>query len=165
MGKRMGRPKFAHKVHVIVEELTSQSDLGLRPCRSASLFSPVYRGAHYVWIKLMDTDGLLVGPRQVMPGEGRDPDQPVELLVGVIVQSEDTTSKSKPNPFGKAAIAHVPNGLWVYTKTHGRQRLDIIHVVMVLPRGAAPHQRQSFETASRNVKNVADVMPECEIWK
>ena len=143
MAKSRGRPKFTTNIRLAVEELTGDKELNLEQCRSWTLFSPVFR-SDYEWIKLMDTDGLLVGSRLVRDGEGRDPDTPVELFVGVVVQSEDSTSQSKPNPFGKAAIAHTPNGVWVDTKDDGRRRLDIIHVVMVLPKGELRTGRRSL---------------------
>jgi hypothetical protein len=110
----------------------------------------------------MDSDGLLVAPRVVRDGEGGAPTKQVELLVGVVVQSEDATSQTKPNPLGKAALAHVPNGVWVDTTNEGRRRLDRVLVVFVLPKGAAPQRKKKFAAAKRNVENAATLMPDVE---
>lgn len=158
-----GNVKFTKRARMAVEELQVTSDLGFLTLKSGSLFSPVLRGDNYEWVKIMDSDGLLVAPRKVKDGEGAAPKDQVELLVGVIIQSEDATSQTKPNPIGKAAIAHVPNGVWFDTRNEGRRRLDRCHILMLLPKGAAPKQQTKFNTAKRNVTNAADMMPDCEI--
>ena len=76
----------------------------------------------------------------------------------MVVQSEDTTSQTKPNPVGKAAVVHIPNGVWVNVEGEGRYRLDRVLVVFVLPKGAAPKHRKNFATAKRNVENAASFM-------
>jgi len=63
--------------------------------------------------KVMDSDGLLVGRRRVKDGEGAKPTEEVNLFIGVVIQSEDSTSQTKPNPFGKAAIGTIRDGIWV----------------------------------------------------
>jgi hypothetical protein len=125
---------------------------------TGSLFSPVYRKRNYRWAKVMDSDGLLVSYRKVHAGEGGAPVTDVRLLLGVVVQSEDSTSQTKPNPLGKAALPSVPNGIWVDLKGEGRRRIDRVLVVFVLPEGAAPSRRKRFMTAKRNVENAADLM-------
>lgn len=110
----------------------------------------------------MDSDGLLIRKRTVSDGEGASPANTVELRIGVVIQSEDTTSQTKPNPFGKAAIGTVRNGIWVDLKTEGRVRLDRTYVLFLLPKGAPAKERKSFETAKRNVENAADAMPDAE---
>jgi hypothetical protein len=157
-----GNKKFTARARDAVASLWRDGDLQLLEVSSGSLFSPVLRGSDYEWIKLMDSDGLLVAPRKVKTGEGTDPLNEVEILIGVVVQSEDTTSQTKPNPFGKAAITHVRNGVWVDVKGEGRRRLDRVHVLMLLPKGASSAHAKKFNTAKRNVRNASDVMPDCE---
>jgi hypothetical protein len=156
-----GRTKFTKNLRNAVEQLIEDPDLGLWDTKSWSLFSPVFRG-DYIWIKVMDCDGLLVGPRRVKDGEGAKPAEDVNLTVGVVVQSEDSTSQTKPNPFGKAAICHTPNGIWVDRSNGERVRLDRLHILFVLPKGAPPAQQRSFETAKRNVINAAGAMRDTE---
>jgi len=110
----------------------------------------------------MDSDGMLVARRQVIKGEGASPPNEVELLVGVILQSEDSTSQTKPNPLGKAALNHIPNGVWVDVENDERRRLDRVHVLLVLPKGVAPKNAARFKTAQRNVENAAAFMPDAE---
>lgn len=110
----------------------------------------------------MDSDGLLVGRRRVKDGEGAKPAKEVNLFIGVVIQSEDSTSQTKPNPFGKAAIGTIRDGIWVDLKGEGRVRLDRAYVLFVLPEGAPTNEKKKFETAKRNVKNAADAMPDAE---
>ncbi len=157
-----GNTKFTARARDAVVALWGDADLALLELNSGSLFSPVLRGGDYEWIKLMDSDGLLVAPRKIKAGEGAKPLGDAELLVGVVIQSEDATSQTKPNPFGKAAIGHVRNGVWADVKGEGRRRLDRVYVLMILPKGAAPKHQKAFATAKRNVENAADLMPDCE---
>jgi|SRR5208282_2359800 len=156
-----GRTKFTKNLTKAVKRLVGDSKLGLDETRSGSLFSPVLSGS-YKWVKVMESDGLLVRERQVKGGEGANPANKVSLRIGVVIQSEDTTSQGKPNPFGKAAIGTIRNGIWVDLKTEGRVRLDRTYVLFLLPKGAPAKQRKTFETAKRNVENAADAMPDAE---
>lgn len=157
-----GNSKFTKRLGVSVEALHTESDLGLLPLRSGSLFSPIFQNGKYRWAKVMDSDGMLVARRQVIKGEGASPPNEVELLVGVILQSEDSTSQTKPNPLGKAALNHIPNGVWVDVENDERRRLDRVHVLLVLPKGVAPKNAARFKTAQRNVENAAAFMPDAE---
>jgi len=158
-GMAKGNSKFTKRLRDAVESLHDDADLDLLTYTSGSLFTPVFKSGAYKWAKVMDSDGLLVAERAV--GEGVDagaaPPQAVKLLVGVVIQSEDATSQTKPNPLGKAALAHVPNGVWV-DLAGVRRRLDRVHVVFVLPKGAAPKHAKRFATAKRNVENAAALM-------
>lgn len=163
----MAKTKFTTRLKNAVDGLHGRDGSGFIRTRSSSLYSPVFRERKYSWAKLMDSDGLFVGRRKVHDGEGGAPDQGVQLLMGVVVQSEDSTSQTKPNPFGKAALPHVPNGVWVDLRpeddepsTLGRHRLDRLLVLFVLPKGAAAKHRKSFDTAKRNVENAAILMPD-----
>jgi len=167
-GFYMTQTKFTERLREAVIKL-DDGKIGLISCRSRSLFSPVFRNRKYQWAKLMDCDGLLVTRRLVHDGEGGSPLDEVSLLMGVVIQCEDTTSQSKPNPFGKASLPHVPNGVWVdvskkqsQSANGGRLRLDRVLILFVLPKGAAPTQRKKFETAKRNVENAAILMPDAE---
>ncbi len=157
-----GNSKFTKRLREAVRQLQPNADLKLCPCRSGSLFTPVFESGKYLWAKVMDSDGLFVAERSVVQGTsaGAAPAQSVALLVGVVVQSEDATSQTKPNPLGKAALPHLPNGVWVDLDDGQRRRLDRVHVLFVLPKGAAPKHVKSFATAKRNVENAAAFMPD-----
>jgi hypothetical protein len=160
-----GNVKFTRRLGAAIHDLGKIESLGLHACVSRSLYSPVAmpRG-QYAWAKIMDCDGLLVGERQVKQGEGADTTRPVTLRFGVVIQSEDATSQSKPNPLGKASLSHIPNGVWVNLKKAGRVRLDRVLVVFLLPKGATPAHAAKFSTAKRNVENAAKLMPDCK-WR
>lgn len=159
-----GRTKFTRNLRDALARLANDRSLGLEQTHSVSLFSPIFDG-DYKWTKIMDSDGLLVGARRVKenPGEGRKPGNDVYLRVGVIIQSEDSTSQTKPNPLGKAAVGAISTGVWVDLKNGERVRLDCVRVLFVLPRGAPPSQQRTFDTAKRNVTNAAHSMPDVEI--
>jgi len=156
-----GNIKFTTRVRNAVDELSNDASLDLMVLKSGSLFSPVFRNGDYEWIKVMDSDGVLVGQRKVKNGEGANPTEEIGLLVGVVIQSEDATSQTKPNPLGKAAIGLVWHGIWVDVQNEGRRKMDHVHVLMLLPKGAAPKYQKSFATAKRNVENAASMMPDC----
>jgi hypothetical protein len=103
----------------------------------------------------MDSDGLLIKTKTV---KSDNPDQLTELRIGVIVQSEKTTSLSKPNPFGKALVGKLPLGIWVDVKDKAsgackRVRLDHAYVLFVLPTPAASAQAKVSAKAAQNVEN------------
>lgn len=157
-----GSSKFTARLGDAVDVLHEDTDLGLLPLSSGCLFSPILEKGRYRWAKVMDSDGTLVAPRGVSDGEGGKTRKQVELLVGVVLQSEDSTSQTKPNPLGKAALSHIPNGIWIDVEKEGRRRLDRVHVLLVLPKGVAPQHAKDFKTAQRNVKNAAAFMPDAE---
>lgn len=136
---------------------------GLLEAKSQRLFSPVWRDRRYRWINLMDSDGTLVGKRPVVGMSGSASESPVELTIGVLIQSEFTTSGTKPNPLGKAAISEAPLGVWVDLKGGTRVRLDRADIRFVLPEPASPAKRAQFKTASMNVLNAAETFADCEV--
>lgn len=158
----MANAKFTERLRAAWRSILDKESTRLVQCKTGSLFSPVYRSGKYEWVKVMDSDGLLVADRKVHPGEGAAPSAEVNLLLGVVLQSEDATAQGKPNPIGKAALAHIPNGIWIDTQEEdaGRRRLDRVLVLFLLPRGAAPNKQPKFATAKRNVLNASDIMPD-----
>lgn len=126
---------FATRLRRAVEDVALEAALSPVHTRSGSLYSPVYRDGKYVWAKVMDSDGLFVTERIIHDDEGAALPFASHLLLGAIIQSEDSTSQSKPNPLGKASLGHVPNGIWVNTTDGRRRRLDRVQIVFVLPKG------------------------------
>jgi hypothetical protein len=150
---------FTTRLRRAVEALAPDPRLSPIATVGGSLYSPVYRSGKYTWAKVMDSDGLFVSRRAIHDDQGAATKGRSFLLLGVIIQSEDSTSQTKPNPIGKASLGHISNGIWINT-TEGRLRLDRIQVVFVLPKGASVRRRAKFETAKRNVQNAADMMPD-----
>ncbi len=91
----------------------------------------------------MDSDGLLVKEREVVRESPREHE--ANLRIGVIVQSEFTTSLSKPNPFGKALVNMLPFGIWVDLRDEVRIRLDRVYVLFVPP--LSTNKRSISQTA------------------
>jgi len=157
--REMGNSKFTDRLNDSLGLLEASLARKVRVPNSRSLFSPIYRGGKYTWVKIMDSDGVLLSQRTVHDGEGAKVPRPARLLMGVIIQSEDSTSQTKPNPMGKASLSHISNGVWVSLKDK-RVRLDRLLVIFVLPKGATPQDSAKFETAKRNVLNAAEMMPD-----
>lgn len=159
-----GNRKFTDRLNNAIDLLMkSRSDLQFLKPRSRSLFSPVLRSGKYVWVKVMDSDGTLIARRMVeQDGEGAVPAEPVDLLIGIVLQCEDSTSQTKPNPIGKASIDHIPTGIWVDLERDGRRRLDLVYILFIVPKGARPKDRAKFSTAKRNSANAAELMPNCD---
>ena len=92
--------------------------LGCIEIRNYRLFTPYWKkGGTYAWMSPMDTDGLLVCERQVTGGTTTGVPPKYVLtpspLLAVVLQTEEATGKTKPNPYGKASVVNVPLGLWV----------------------------------------------------
>jgi hypothetical protein len=143
--------------------------LGLDNLHSQRLFTPVWRDRKYRWISPMDSDGLLVKRRRVELPKTTIPRSKTYLQIGVIIQSEFTTSIAKANPFGKALISALPSGVWVdlsqidrkKVKRARRIRLDRIFVLFVLPHSTG--QGHISKAARANVTNAMEASVESEI--
>ena len=153
--------KFTQRLSQALDQLVEDASMKCYLTKTACLYTPTYEKGKYVWIKLMDSDGTLLSERPVHPkdGEGSAPQASTRLLLGVIIQSEDSTSQTKPNPLGKASLSHVPNGVWVDTCDGARRRLDNFVVTFVLPKGTSAKHREKFSRSRKNVLNAATVMP------
>ncbi|WP_152033952.1 hypothetical protein [Paracidovorax avenae] len=153
--------KFTQRLGYALEDVVKDVSMKCHFARTNCLYTPTYERGKYVWLKLMDSDGTLLSERPVHPkdGEGIAPEENTRLLLGVIIQSEDSTSQTKPNPLGKASLSHVPNGVWVDTPEGLRRRLDHFVVTFVLPRGTSVKHRSRFLRSRKNVLNAATVMP------
>lgn len=148
---------FTSRLRNAVKSLTNNTAMKCSQAKSNCLYTPLNRSGKYVWAKVLDSDGTLIAERPVSGGEGAE-NNSVQLLLGTIIQSEDATSQTKPNPLGKAALLHVPNGIWVDMDGSKRRRLDQLIIVFVLPKGTAHAHRKKFEVARRNVLNASDIM-------
>jgi|GEM_PF-3506608 len=153
---KKGRPKFTKQLSKALKHLTN-TEPKLLTTKSANLFSPVYISGKYEWITLVATDGLLVSERLI----GKGTPQARTILVGVIIQSEQATSQTKPNPLGKAAAVMTPLGLWVdlkRDKVESRERLDVVKTFLVVPKPSDAKRKVKHAAVWQNVKNVADTV-------
>lgn len=155
----MPNKTFTARLNQAIETMLVDASLRAFAPESRSLYSPVYRSGKYAWAKVMVSDGVLLAHRPVHNDEGAKTSSKTELLVGVVLQSEDATSQTKSNPLGKAAIAHIRYGIWVTVKG-SRRRIDRLVVAFVLPKGASAKDKKSFATARRNVLNASEMMPD-----
>lgn len=133
-------------------------ELALDHLRVQRLYTPVWRDKAYRWISPMDSDGLLLKERKIHEGEEPPPAE-VKMRVGVIIQSEFTTSATKPNPFGKALVGSVPLGVWVDVVDGDgarRVRLDQTFVLFILPNAKAWAKKKISDTARNYVENATD---------
>ena len=140
--------------------------LKAKPTDTLELFTPVLRSGAYEWIVAMETDGTLVRARSVKQGEARKLVAKIELLIGVIIQSEWETGLTKPNPFGKATVGVMPHGIWVDLGAEGRRRLDRIYVLFVVqqpPSNESAKIKKKHGTVSRNVDNATYAIPDTDV--
>jgi hypothetical protein len=140
-----------------------RKEMNLMKPKSQRLFTPIFENRSYRWAIAMDSDGILAAERRIAEGEANEPKNKQILCVGVLIQSEYTTSNTKPNPFGKAAVGQVPFGVWFDTEDGNRVRFDRAHILFVLPKFVAPKYKKGFETVRRNVENAAAAMPDVEV--
>ncbi len=146
-------------VKLIIDELK------LDPPCVGRLYTPVWRDRKYQWISPMDSDGLLVKERNIASGK-ETADDSARLRIGVIIQSEFTTSRTKPNPFGKALVDTLPFGVWVDLWTgdaRRRVRLDRVFVLFVMPRATAQSKKWISKIAKEYVENAADAATEAHM--
>lgn len=144
-----------------------QRDLKLQKVRVNKIYTPVWQDRAYRWYSPMDTDGILYGERKVLGGEDFDGEtslsEPSFIRVGVILQSEHSTSLTKPNPFGKAFVTELPLGVWVDLKKQSidqpaqRVRLDEVYVLFIVPKATSLKKKGTSKTAAKNVKLAAEV--------
>jgi len=153
-----GRPKFTACLSSAIETLID-GQARLLHVKNANLYSLVYKGGKYQWLTLVGSDGLLLAHRET--------DEPTRnVLVGVAIQSEQSTSQTKPNPLGKAAAGMTPLGLWVDVREknqppntpYQRRRLDVVHVLLVVPRPTDQRRLAKHPTVLQNVKNVVSTV-------
>ena len=152
------RLKSAIKSLVKSEKLLSPHDY--------DLWSLTYKGGKYVWVKIMGSDGLLLASRRTAKAQDKAGSQRT-IRVGVVIQCEQTTSQTKPNPFGKASISQVPFGVWVDVKESKgktvRRRLDVVNVALVAPEPASVQAKKKFKIVERNLEGVADLLVDTKV--
>jgi hypothetical protein len=109
------RPTMTFKARAKAATAELRDELGCVPTRTQRLYTAYWmKGSTPAWMSPMDTDGLLVRERRVKDGDA-PPKFAVTYpsLLGVIIQVEETTARTRPNPYGKAGVVNVPLGLWV----------------------------------------------------
>lgn len=151
--------KFTARLDFAIQLLAADKNLKCVAASTKSLFTPLYEGGKYSWLKVMDSDGTLVSFRKVHKGDGSAPEKDTYLTLGVVFQSEDATSQVKANPFGKAALTHIPDGIFASLSDGTRRRLDRLIVVFVLPQGTTPDHIRKFNRARKYVMNASKLMP------
>jgi hypothetical protein len=158
---KSGRPKFTAQLSKALIALRKQESKLLEP-DNHQLYSLVYKGGKYQWITLVATDGLLISEWHTDDATG--PKR--KILVGVVIQSEQSTSQTKPNPLGKAAAALTPLGLWVDIKRDGkssRERLDVSQVLLLVPEPSDAERKKKHPMVRQNVKNVVDTVEQAHM--
>lgn len=100
----------------------------------------------------MDTDGILLHRRRVLPGDSEPPSE-TSIWTALLIQSEFSTSQTKPNPLGKAFVTRHRYGVWVDTVDGERVRLTSAIVLFIVPQAAAIGPARLSATALQNVKN------------
>ena len=158
---KRGRPKFTEQLAKALASLVSREPK-LIQTENAQLYSLVFKSGKYQWITLLASDGLLLSNWHTAKDKG--PKR--TILVGVVIQSEQATSQTKPNPLGEAAAAMTPLGLWVDLLRDGqpsRERLDVVHVLLLVPEPSDAPRRRKHSMVRRNVQNVVDTVEQAHM--
>jgi len=157
------KKSFKHRVGKAIEKLFDYEDLGLEPCKKRRLYSLVWKNHGYRWVTLLDADGLLIGKRRALPGEGAQPSSPVNLTIGLIIQVEESTALAKANVLGKAGLEQIIHGIWVDTDNGGRKRLDVFLILFVLPEPTSVAKKKKWTLMKKNLSNVVLQFDRCEV--
>lgn len=155
-GNKGYKQRLNNAVNTVIEKLN------LDEPRVRRMYTAVWRNRAYRWISPMDSDGLLIKERNVHDDDdllGED----VYLRIGVVVQSEFTTSLTKANPVGKALISAFPYGVWVDLTDDGRVRLDRVYVLFVVPKATAAGKKVTSAKARQNVDSAASASREAHV--
>jgi hypothetical protein len=165
MGKKKSKKgTFENRLKSAIQGLIRPEKL-LTP-HDYDLWTLTYKAGKYVWVKIMGSDGLLLASRKTAKSGAKAGSQR-SIIVGVVIQCEQATSQTKPNPFGKAAISQVPFGVWVDVKQQKgnvvRQRLDVVQVALVAPEPTAYKAKKKFERIAQNLDGVADLLVDTEV--
>ena len=164
--KKSKKGKFEDRLKSAIQELSKSK--GMITPHDYDLWSLTYESGKYVWVKIMGSDGLLLATRKTTDsgskaGRGR------MILVGVVIQCEQTTSQTKPNPFGKASISQVPFGVWADVEARKgktwRRRLDAVRVALIAPEPAAYKAKKKFHVVAKNQDGVAKLLVDTEVIK
>ncbi len=151
----MAQTDFKRRLNEAVKLLKSEHKL-LDP-RNNNLCSLHKVHGAYRWQLVQNADGLLLVERFAKHQDKKNRRE-TRVVAGIIIQSEYTTSGTKPNPQGKAAIVSVLTGLWFEEQgSEGMTRIDIAEVLFVLPAGASASDRKRFATTLENVRQAVSL--------
>ena len=164
--KKSKKGKFEDRLKSAIQGLVKPEKL-LTPY-DYDLWTPTYKDGKYIWVKIMGSDGLLLAPRKTAKS-GEKAGSQRSILVGVVIQCEQTTSQTKPNPFGKASISQVPFGVWVDVRQQKgsavRQRLDVVRVALIAPEPSAYKAKKKFKIVSQNLDGVSALFVDTDVLK
>lgn len=147
-----GNVTFKHRVSAAVETLIDASTNKLEKPVSYSLFMLRKGPGGLVWAKLMQADGLLLRFTDAKHDEAAECANQVRVLRGIIVQTEETTSNTVPDPLGKAFVPTTPGGVWVdlgTTTRRNRVRIDFPTVLFVTPKPTSTLAKVKADFAKR----------------
>jgi len=131
----MAKTDFKKRVGQAVNKLIA--DKALLDVRYHSLYTPMQINGSWKWMAFSEPDGILAQRMTVAKGDPKKADEHSEVIACVLVQSEESTSDSLLNPWGKSCIPKIPNGVWIdYHEGNQRKRrlLTVAHVLLVTPK-------------------------------
>ncbi len=153
----MPKTDFKTRVGKAVEKLIT--DKRLLDIRQNSLYTPMCIDGKWSWMAFSEPDGLLAKKFSVLKGEPAHAPDHSEVIACVMVQSEETTSSNLLNPWGKACIPDIPNGVWIdYNDGSHRKRRILMasHVLLVTPKPASTtvQTQKDYETRKSILERV-----------
>lgn len=158
----MAKTKFKKRVEDAIAKLVV--DNKLVNLSGNTLCTPMKIDGKWKWMSFCESDGILARFLDVAKGEVAKPDTCSEVLAGVMIESEESTSDSLLNPWGKSCIPSIPNGVWIDLKDqHGRKRhvLTIVEIILVTPepKSTTASTQKKFRTRKSILQRVESAAP------
>lgn len=150
----MAKTNFKTRVNEAVKKLVTDHHLLNIPY--GSIYCPLKVEGKWRWTAICEPDGLLARSIDVAKGDPAKPDEHSEVIACVLVESEESTSNSLLNPWGKAHIPSIPNGVWIDTKsgnTRKRCILTVAHVLLI-----TPEPKSTTVSTQKNFKMRRDIL-------
>lgn len=159
----MAKTKFKKRVDEAVKKLVA--DRSLLNVPYSSIYCPLKVEGQWKWTSLCEPDGILARSITVAKGEPAKADEHSEVIACVLVESEESTSNSLLNPWGKAHIPTVPNGVWIDIKAGNvrkRRILTVTHVLLVTPepKSTTTKTQKNFKMRKSILQRVDSAAPD-----
>jgi hypothetical protein len=125
---------FKNRLAQAVEQLVVAREL--LSIKKNCLYTPARIEGECVWTEFSRPDGLLARRITVDKGRPDKADEHSDVIACVMVESEETTSDSLLNPWGKSCIPTIPNGVWIDIEEEEKRKRCILttaHVILVTP--------------------------------
>lgn len=150
----MAKTDFKKRVSEAINKLIKEKSL--LDVRYRSLYTPMRIDGHWKWMAFSEPDGILARVIDVAKGDPAKASEHSEVVACVMVESEESTSDSLLNPWGKGCIPSIPNGVWIdyhSGKQRKRRIVTVAHVILV-----TPEPKSTTAATQRNFKKRKSIL-------